>query len=107
MNARSLGPVVLILSLFSLAGCGPNQGQWSHSGASHVPVLPKDAEEWTFGATKGLIIETAHYRVYTTVQDALLLEKLPKFLETAYQRYLAFFPETKADEELLEVYLFG
>ncbi len=56
---------------------------------------------------EGRIIETPHYRIYTTVQDALLLEKLPILLETAYQQYLAFLPQAQDDEEPLEIYLFG
>ncbi len=107
MTPRSFGPVVLILSVLLLAGCGPSKGEWTSSGASHVPVLPEDTQEWTFGVVKGQIIETAHYRVYTTVQDALLLEKLPNFLETAYEQYLAFFPQAQVDEEPLDIYLFG
>lgn len=106
MTSRSLATVVLILAVLFLAGCSPNQGQWTSAGASHTPVLPEDAKEWSFGLTKGRIIETAHYRVYTTVQDALLLEKLPVFLETAYQQYLDFFPQAQADQEPLDIYLF-
>jgi len=98
---------VCSLPLLLVFGCGPSRGQWTSSQASHVPVLPEEAEPWTFGAMEGRIIETPHYRIYTTVQDALLLEKLPILLETAYQQYLAFLPQAQADEEPLVVYLFG
>ena len=70
-------------------------------------VLPENAEPWTFETTEGRIIETEHYRVYTTVDDPLLLEKLPTMLENAYEHYSAFLPSDKVDEELLEIYLFG
>ncbi len=56
MTPRSFGPVVLILSVLLLAGCGPSKGEWTSSGASHVPVLPEDTQEWTFGVVKGQII---------------------------------------------------
>ncbi len=95
------------LPLLLALGCGPARGEWTSSRASHVPVLPEDAESWTFEAAKGRIIETDHYRVYTTVNDALLLEKLPALLETVYEHYSAFLPSEKVDEEPLEIYLFG
>ncbi len=95
------------LPLLLALGCGPDQSPWTSSQASHVSVLPEDAESWTFEATEGRIIETDHYRVYTTVNDPLLLEKLPALLETAYERYLAFLPSEKVDQEPLEIYLFG
>ena len=88
-------------------GCGASEDPWTSSRASHVSVLPEDAESWTFEGTEGRIIETEHYRVYTTVNDALLLEKLPALLETAYEHYSAFLPSDKVDEEPLEIYLFG
>ena len=95
--------LVCSLPLLLASGC---QGRWSSSQASHVPVLP-DAEPWTFGVVEGWVIETPHYRIYTTVGDALLLEKLPTFLETAYEQYLAFLPQAQDDEEPLEIYLFN
>ena len=50
------------LPLLLALGCGPARGQWTSSRASHVSVLPEDAESWTFEATEGRIIETDHYR---------------------------------------------
>ncbi len=100
--------VVVLLSSLPLLlalGCDPNKGEWTSSRASHVPLVP-EAEPWTFGEIEGWDIEIPHYRIYTTVQDDLLLEKLPIFLETAYKQYLAFLPQAQPDEEPLEIYLF-
>ena len=99
------GPVVGLL-IFSLVGCAADTGQWTSSRASHMPVAP-ESQPWQFQATQGRIIETAHYRVYTTVLDAALLEDLPDFLEATYQQYSAFLPGFQADDEPMDVYLFG
>lgn len=94
-----------LLPLLLTAGCTSQKGQWTSSQASHTPELP-EGTPWSFNNTEGRIIETSHYRIYTTSTDALLLEKLPIFLESAYDNYLAFLPPAEADEEPLEIYLF-
>ena len=78
---------VCSLPLLLAFGCDSNKGEWTSSQASHVPIAP-ESEAWTFGETEGRVIETPHFRIYTTVQDDLLLEKLPDFLESAYKHYL-------------------
>ena len=93
-----------LLPLLFAGACAPKD-QWTSSEASHIPELPK-GDPWSFEGTEGRIIETLHYRIYTTVTDALLLEKIPAFLESSYQNYLAFLPSPDADEKPLHIYLF-
>ncbi|NIA07252.1 MAG: DUF1570 domain-containing protein [Actinobacteria bacterium] len=99
---------ILIVSaaLLLSAGCVARKSEWTSSGASHVPTIPK-GEPWSFQESKGRIIKTAHFTIYTTARDAVLLEKLPDFLEGAYEKYLAFLPPAKDDEKPLVIYLFG
>lgn len=109
MGKRHACWILLILIsaglLLPAGGCS-RQGKWTGSEGSHEPVMP-DGESWTFHGVDGLILESAHYRIYTTVQDAALLAKLPMFLEEAYQQYQAFLPPAEPDEEPFEVYLFA
>ena len=94
-----------LLLLLLAGGCTPTEDQWTSSQASHTPELP-EGTPWSFESVDGRIIQTPHYRIYTTVTDALLLEKIPTFLESAYQNYLAFLPSADADEKPLDIYLF-
>ena len=101
--------VVVIFACFlflSAAGCTPKEDQWTSSEASHTPELP-EGTPWNFEGVDGRIIQTPHYSIYTTATDALLLEKLPTFLEDAYQNYSAFLPSAVADEKPLDIYLFA
>ena len=91
--------------LLPAGGCS-RHGKWTGAEASHEPVMP-EGEPWEFLGIEGLILESAHYKIYTTVQDASLLEKLPMFLEEAYEQYKAFLPPAEPDEEPFEVYLFA
>ena len=106
LTRRIVVVIVCSLPLFLACGCDLNRGEWTSSQASHVPLAP-ESEPWTSGAVEGRIIEVPHFRIYTTVQDDLLLEKLPIFLETAHKQYTAFLPESGPDEKPLEIYLFN
>ena len=97
-----LSSVLLVLS----CGCVSRQNQWSSSEGSHIPQIP-EGEAWSFQDVEGLVIKTAHFTIYTTSRDAVLLEKLPEFLEDTYAKYLAFLPPAEDDEEPLVIYLFG
>ena len=109
MMRRYAGQVsVILMSVLMMLSCGcvARQGRWTSSEASHVPEIP-EGEPWTFGEIEGREIKTDHFTIYTTANDAVLLEKLPDFLEGAYDRYLAFLPPAEEDEEPLVIYLFG
>ena len=109
MNLRHIGRIAVFcacgLGLFLAGGCTVKEGEWLSSKAVHSPQLP-EGEPWSFEGVEGLVISTAHYRIYTTVSDAEQLEKIPAFLESAYQKYMAFLPSADSDEEPLNMYLF-
>jgi hypothetical protein len=51
-----------------------------------IPALQK-VELWRDPGTKGLVLTTEHYKVYTTMLDHLILSQVPGFLESAYRGY--------------------
>lgn len=54
----------------------------------------------------GLEITSFHYRIFTTLQDPLILRQAPVLLESAYQAFGEFISEPLASHEKLLVYLF-
>lgn len=54
----------------------------------------------------GLIIKTAHYEIYTTLQDPLILRQVPVFLESAYRSYGQVFGQELEIERRLAIYFF-
>ena len=102
---RQITSILISVVLLLSCGCVARKSEWSSSAASHVPTIP-EGEPWSFQESEGRVIQTAHFTIYTTARDALLLEKLPGFLEGAYEKYLAFLPPAEEDEEPLVIYLF-
>ncbi len=44
-------------------------------------------EAWSFGPSRGVVIRTPSYRLFTTIADEVLRERLPAFLEAAGKQY--------------------
>lgn len=44
-------------------------------------------EPWSYAGRSGLFIRTRHYRLFTTQADGLVVDQLPRFLESALARY--------------------
>jgi uncharacterized protein DUF1570 len=84
---RLLVAVVLVVT-----GCarGPVRSSAPSGGetrsASSADVV-RSIDPWAFGNAKGLLIRTAHYRLYTTERDAVILSRMPVFLEAALEHY--------------------
>ena len=57
-----------------VAGCASpgDLGQWTG------PVAPAktSVQEWTFGEDKARVLKSAHYHVYTTIEDEEMLSKI-------------------------------
>lgn len=47
----------------------------------------QSVEAWSFQGAAGEVIRTPHYRIFTTERDAILTERLPRFLEVALSHY--------------------
>lgn len=85
------------LALIGLAGCATPKSR---------PVVPFEKEPWRYARTAGAKLTTAHYEIYTTLQDDLLVDALPGFVEAAYAHYAGLVPPARAPQEQMKVYLF-
>ena len=121
---KRVRPFIIIIIAVFLTGCSgvakspdvqvsataPTVGRLG----KHLKNLPvvKTLTEWqlpefiTDRSTGGLEITTRHYRIYTSLQDPLILRQVPVFLESAFKSYCRLIGrELKHDKKLL-VYLF-
>ncbi len=67
----------------------------------------RDAAIWDNPYGEGLTIDTAHYRIYTTHLEPLMLRQVPAFLESAFRAYQRQLPAPLSSPEPFVVYLFG
>ena len=81
----------------------------AHQMAIYMRAEPavKDVQIWNDPNTPGLIIQTQHYRVHTTLLEPLMLRQIPSFLESAYQAYQSELPNPLSSTYLFDIYLFG
>jgi hypothetical protein len=64
-------------------------------------------ESWDAQGLPGTHLATSHFDLYTTVDDAELLDFLPHFLEAAYGRYVEILPPNAEPATKLQTYLFA
>ncbi|MBA7695771.1 hypothetical protein ES703_104406 [subsurface metagenome] len=72
----------------------------------NLPAL-QSAELWQSRFTEGLKLTTAHYEIYTTLFDPLMLRDIPAFMETCYHSYQKQLPKPVETETKFAVYLFS
>ncbi|MGA2914684.1 MAG: hypothetical protein ABSE89_01505 [Sedimentisphaerales bacterium] len=70
-----------------------------------LPAVQK-VEKWDNPYSDGLIIETQHYRVYTTLLEPLMLKQVPAFVEAAWKQYQSQLPVAVKSEDKFSLYLF-
>jgi hypothetical protein len=86
---------------------------WFAGGCARDPgLLGRDpvayeARAWKFGRHAGQKLITEHYVIYTTLQDEVLLEALPDFMEGAYTYYARITPPVREPEKRMRVFLFA
>ncbi len=116
---RAAGPAALMLAA-ALAGCARAPERPSLAAASPAPVAPVPAaasagppgalpvaeRSWSFGGYEGLILETPHYRLHTTLERPAFRERLPVFMEVALSHYASAIVTLPPPPEALETYLF-
>lgn len=98
--ARKLA-LIWIAAIFSLAGCyeiassvntgGAHRidtpaGMVKHLQSENLPAL-KSVEVWENKYGPGLKLATAHYEIFTTLLEPLMLRQVPGFVESAYRGY--------------------
>ena len=113
--------IIWIASIFSLAGCLESTssvgsggvhgidtpaGMVEHLRGEKLPTL-KSVEVWENEYGPGLKLATAHYEVFTTLLEPLMLRQVPGFVESAYWSYQAQLPETIRTSSRFTIYLFA
>lgn len=103
---RRAGASILALVL---AGCASAQrpvlGRWEGPSA---PV-PVDRSRWSppSRASNGECLTTAHYRIYTTVDDPTVRAALPEVMEGALAEYEKLVPGITLTDRPMDCYVFG
>jgi hypothetical protein len=100
----------------AVAGCGgPKTTAPTKPSATPAPsstpnlgVRSADAasiEPWKFGAVPGAVLRTEHYRIYTTVGDGVMRDRVVVFVEEALNHYRSALAPLPAPPIKLDVYL--
>ena len=71
-----------------------------------LPTL-KTIDLWESQFGTGLKLTTAHYEIYTTFLDPLMLSQVPGFVESAYRGYESQLPKPIETSIPLTIYLFA
>lgn len=96
-SARRLALALLgSLAVCAMAGCQQSKAR--------APV-PFESAPWQFGHAGGSKLTTAHYVIYTTIQDPVLVNALPDFVEAAYEHYTRLLPPRRPPTERMPVFL--
>ena len=67
----------------------------------------RDVQIWDNPYGDGLVIRTAHYRIYTTLLEPLMLRQMPAYVEAAFGAYQSQLPSPIASGQVFDVYVFG
>jgi len=93
--------LILIIVIVCLAGCQSDRIEAGETAADQQDVRTgmieqlrrqnppelKAVEVWNNPYGPGLKLTTAHYEIFTTLLDPLLLRQSPEFIESAYKAY--------------------
>lgn len=85
-----------------LAGCTASPPTASFTPA---PTFVVSDEPWTFGGRPGRAIETPSFRLYTTLQSGLLVDRFPVFAERALIHYSTVLTELPLPDRPLETFV--
>ncbi len=86
--------VALVALLLAGWGAGCEEGAGSAAPSPLADSEPAAlsiesvSRPWPLHYTRGQVISTAHYRIYTTSRNTRLLKQFPAFMEAAHARYL-------------------
>ena len=112
---------ILIPVTFCLAGCLESRSSFEVAGAHRIdtpagmierlrgenPPALKSVEVWENECGPGLKLTTAHYEVFTTLLEPLMLRQVPGFVESAYRGYQGQLPEPIETTTMFTIYLFA
>lgn len=124
--SRSALSLLLAATLLTLRGCGDAPGTRTvapggnaaptnrsapiGSTSSDVAASPARAnsvvaiQQWTFVSPSGRMIQTPNYRIFTTLPDGYILQRLPRFAESALAHYTTAFGPLPSPTQPMETY---
>ncbi len=94
--------LVSVAMLF-LGGCAQN----SNAAFEKIAAEPLSATPWNFSDRSGSVIQTDHYRIYTTIDDPLYDRLIARILEAAHARVVSLIPGAQPHSEPLDCYVFA
>ncbi len=110
--------LIWITGIVYLAGCGASveigearridtpAGMVEYLRQAQLPAL-KSVEVWENEYGPGLKLTTAHYEIFTTLLEPLMLSQVPGFVESAYRGYQSQMPEPIETTTRFSIYLFA
>ncbi|MBL8759835.1 MAG: DUF1570 domain-containing protein [Phycisphaerae bacterium] len=69
------------------------------------PNVILSQEPWTYGTSRGVIVRTPSYRLFTTISDETLRQRLPVFLELAGAQYRSAITPLSSPALALDTYV--
>lgn len=116
---RKISEICIICGCIWLIGCEASpsaekaaspmsapEGMANWLGSQNLPPL-KSVEPWQSRFGPGLKMTTAHYEIYTTLLEPLMLSQVPGFVESAYRGYQSQLPKPIETNAPLTLYLFA
>ena len=112
---------ILIIALVCVSGCMEKRssqtqvdshrldspvGMIEYLRKQNLPAL-KNVEIWENQYGPGLKLTTAHYEIYTTLLEPLMLSQVPGFVESAYRGYQSQLPSPIETMNKFRIYLFA
>lgn len=98
LRSRILYSFLIIALAVNLAGCASN-GHWpaglNSAARRRLRALPAVASAWPGGPAGGRIIQTRHYRLYTTIDNPLQQRLMARVLEADFARFIRLVPGAK------------
>jgi hypothetical protein len=113
--------LIILIILITIVGCSPKipkiksdainpidtpSGMVQYLQKQNLPALIS-AAPWENKYGTGLKLTTAHYEIYTTLLEPLMLRQVPGFMESAYRAYNNQLPEPIETTRKFKIYLFA
>ena len=113
--------IICVITFFCLSGCQEDRSQIRTANTDRIDTpagmikylksrnLPtmKSVQVWENQYGPGLKLTTAHYDIFTTLLEPLMLSQVPGFIESAYQSYQNQLPRPVTTTTRFTIYLFA
>ncbi|MFH1369921.1 MAG: hypothetical protein ABII09_01335 [Planctomycetota bacterium] len=116
---KIISAICVICGCFCFTGCASNSspqstappintpdGMIAYLNRQNLPPL-KSVEIWENQFGPGLKLTTAHYEIYTTLLEPLMLSQVPGFVESAYRGYQNQLPRAIETTAPFTLYIFA